>query len=170
MWKKITRFYQQLIFFSNHLKSPLLLLCRLYWGWGFLVAGWSKAQNIEAFKNSLIKMEMIAPHFSAYLGAYMELVGGAFLLIGLASRLVAIFLAIQMFFAYFLAHYGALFALFYSPSLFIAASPFNYLLISLFVLAFGTGRFSFDYYMEKWLFHRAIAYPNHQHLSREKDS
>jgi len=167
MFQSITKAYQYLIFFGAYLKSPLLLLCRLYWGWGFLMAGWGKLQDIDKFAQSLEQMQMFAPHFNAYLGAYVELIGGLFLMIGFASRLVAIPLAIQMVVAYYLAHYEDLVALFGNTSVFVAASPFNYLLISLFVLAFGPGRFSLDYFMEKWLFHRAQATPNHQHLPHD---
>ncbi len=167
MWKTLTKAYQHLIFFSGYLKSPLLLLCRLYWGWGFLMAGWNKLLDIDKFAQSLEQMHMFAPHFSAYLGGYVELIGGLFLLIGFASRLVAIPLIIQMIFAYFLAHHEALVALFGNPGVFVAASPFNYLLISLLILAFGPGRFSVDYFAEKWLFHRAQGIPNHQHLPHD---
>jgi len=169
MWKSTTKFYQYLIFFGGYLKSPLLLLCRLYWGWGFLSAGWSKSQNIGQFAQSLESMQMFAPHFNAYLATYVELFGGLFLLIGFASRLTAIPLAIQMIFAYFLAHQEALVALFGNTKVFVEASPFNYLLISLFIFAFGPGRFSVDYLIEKWLFHRAKGTPNHQHLPHDSD-
>jgi len=163
MWKSLTKAYQYLIFFGGFLKSPLLLLCRLYWGLGFLYAGWSKLEDIDKFTQYLEELNMFAPHFNAYIGAYVEFVGGLFLLIGFASRLTAIPLIIQMCFAYFLAHREALIEV----SLFVGASPFNFLLASLIVLAFGPGRFSVDYLLEKWFFHRAQGVPTHQHLPHD---
>lgn len=167
MLKTLTKAYQYLIFWGAFLKSPLLLLCRLYWGWGFFMSGWEKLQDIDKFAQSLENWHFIFPHFSAHLAGYVEFFGGLFLLIGFASRLVAIPLIIQMFVAYFLAHREALKAVFTQPSLFVGESPFNYLLVSLLVLAFGPGRFSVDYLLERWVFHRAQAIPTHQHMPHD---
>lgn len=163
----MTKAYQYLIFFGGFLKSPLLLFCRLYWGWNFLYAGWNKLQDIDKFTQNLENLHMIFPQFSAYLGGYVEFIGGLFLLIGFASRLIAIPLIIQMGMAYFLAHYESIAALFSNPSLFVTAPPFNFLLTALFVLAFGPGRFSVDYILEKWIFHRAQSIPTHQHMPHD---
>jgi putative oxidoreductase len=164
MFTNLTKAYQYLIFFGGYLKSPLLLLCRLYWGWGFIQAGLSKLNDIDTFAHSLEKMDLAIPYFQAYLVGYTEFFGGICLLLGFASRLIAIPLIFEMFIAYLVAHTDALKAVFDHPSTFVEATPFNFLLTSFFILAFGPGRFSVDYLLEKWVFHRAQAIPTHQHL------
>lgn len=164
MFTSSTKAYQYLIFFGAYLKSPILLLCRLYWGWAFIYAGWEKLNDIDAFAKSLENWHVIAPTIQAYLVGFTEFFGGLCLFLGFASRLAAIPLIIEMFIAYLLAHREALKAIFVHPSLFVAESPFNFLLVSLIVLAFGPGRFSVDYMLEKWIFHRAQTIPTHQHL------
>ena len=61
------------------------------------------------------------------------------------SRLVSIPLLIDMCVAYLTAHIDALKNLLIDPDQFISATPFNFLLVTLIVLAFGPGKFSIDY-------------------------
>ena len=159
MFKFITRYYQSLIYFANFFKSPLLLLIRLFWGIGFVVAGMNKMSDLNEFSDLLTKVGMPQPYYMSFVGAYIEYVGGFFLAAGFASRLTGLILAIQMIFAYFLVHTEAL----YSAVLFVTASPFNFLLASLLIFAFGPGRFSIDYYLEKWLFYKAKPFSTHNH-------
>lgn len=160
MLKSITKAYQYLIFYGGYLKSPLLLLCRLCWGWSFMHSGWEKLVDIDAFAKSLEGWHVTLPVFHAYIVGYTEFFGGICLFLGLASRLVSIPLIIEMLLAYLIAHPDSL----KTVDLFVAASPFNFLLTSLLVLAFGPGRFSLDYMLERWVFHRAQTIPTHQHL------
>lgn len=164
MLKTLTKAYQALIFFGGFLKSPILLLCRLYWGGLFVVAGWEKLGNISHFAQLLETYQFPASTTMAYLAAGTEFFGGLCLVLGFASRLMAIPLIITMFTAYLTVHTEALHTIFQKPSLFVAEAPFNFLLTSLLVLAFGPGRFSIDYMLEKWLFSRAEGIPKHQHL------
>ncbi len=165
MLKNLTKAYQALIFVGGLLKSPILLLCRLYWGWLFVAAGWEKLNTISQFAQLLENYHLHAPTFMAYLAALTELIGGFCLLIGFASRLAAIPLIVTMLTAYSTVHVQALAALFEKPSLFVAEAPFNFLLTCLIILAFGPGRFSVDYMLERWLFSHAEEIPKHQHLS-----
>ncbi len=86
----LTKAYQALIYYGGFLKSPLLLIIRLYWGTLFLLAGWGKLLDIDKFTEGLTQLGFPAAHFFAYLAAYTEFLGGICLLLGLASRLVAI--------------------------------------------------------------------------------
>lgn len=165
MFKALTVAYQHLIFYGAFLKSPLLLLMRLFWGWGFMHSGWEKLQDIDNFAKTLEGWHVFAPYFNAYLVGYVELLGGLCLFLGFASRLAAIPLIIEMISAYFIAHQDA----FASLDKFTSASPFYFLLTALIVLAFGPGRFSFDYMFERWIFHKAQSVPTHQHLPQDKD-
>jgi putative oxidoreductase len=164
MLKNLTRAYQALIFFGGLLKSPILLLCRLYWGWLFIAAGWEKLNNISQFATLLEQHGFFSPTILAYLAALTEFIGGLCLLVGFASRLAAIPLMIVMLTAYLTVHAEAAQALFRMPSIFVADVHFNLLLTTLLILAFGPGRFSIDYMLERWLFSRAEEIPKHQHL------
>jgi putative oxidoreductase len=144
--------YRSLIFLASFLKSPLLLACRLYWGALFAIAGWGKLADIPHFEKLLENYHIIFPHFTAYLVAYTELIGGICLFLGLGARLVAIPLIITMITAYFTVHAASLQVLFHKPSVFVAESPFNFLLASLLILAFGPGRFSIDFLLERAFF------------------
>lgn len=166
MLRIFTRIYQFLIFAGGFLKSPLLLLCRLYWGWLFMMAGWGKLNDLSEFMATVHAQHVNVPTWLGYLVGLTEFFGGICLFVGFASRLAAIPLMIVMITAYFLVHQEGLHALFQHPSLFVAQPPFNYLLTTLLVLAFGPGRFSIDYMFEKWLFSRAQGIPKHQHFNQ----
>jgi putative oxidoreductase len=66
------------------------------------------------------------------------------LLLGLASRPVALLLVIDMMVAYVAADREALGFIFSDPGKFYGADPFTFLLASLIVLIFGPGKFSMD--------------------------
>ncbi|CAF23632.1 DoxX family protein [Candidatus Protochlamydia amoebophila] len=151
MFKERAKAYQKLITFATNLKSPILMLCRLYWGTLFLLAGWGKLTHMDPFISLLTQFDFPAPYFFAYLAACTEFFGGICLILGLASRVAAIPLIITMLIAYATAHQESLKSIFRNPTEFVAESPFNFLLISLFVFAFGPGRFSIDYLIEKYL-------------------
>lgn len=146
---KCSSAYEYLVWFGSLLKSPLLLLLRLYFGGMFIYAGWSKLQDIPHFAAMLEAKQFMFPHFQAYLAALTEFLGGICLVIGFASRLVAIPLIIVMLVAYMTMSPDAVKNIFIAPADFIAQSPFNYLLTCLIVLAFGPGRFSIDYLIER---------------------
>ncbi len=158
-----TKTYQHLIYCGNALKSPILLLCRLCWGWLFMYAGWGKLMQIDNFAAVLEQMSFPLAHFQAYAVAYTEFIGGLCLLIGLACRLVSIPLIIVMITAYITVHYPQAWKFFENSQEFFAQTPFNFLLTALIMLAFGPGRFSLDYYIEKQLFSKAHEIPKHEH-------
>jgi putative oxidoreductase len=63
--------------------------------------------GMEGFTQALEAMEIPMPQVAAYLSAGTEFVGGLLLLVGFATRLVAIPVAFNMFVAAFKAHGGA---------------------------------------------------------------
>jgi uncharacterized membrane protein YphA (DoxX/SURF4 family) len=66
------------------------------------------------------------------------------LMIGLASRLTAIPVAVTMAVAYLTADLEAVTSIFSDPDKFVKADPFPYFICALIVLVFGPGRFSID--------------------------
>jgi putative oxidoreductase len=109
--------------------------------------------------NGFAKIGIPFPVFNAYLVGTVETVGGVFLVLGLASRLVSIPLAITMIVALLTAH-GSTSVDAYSAFMTIHSNfpdfidkvhkvtkevPFLYLLTCCIVFCFGPGNISLDY-------------------------
>ncbi|WP_434532972.1 HvfX family Cu-binding RiPP maturation protein [Alteromonas arenosi] len=109
MLKTITTKYQQVVASSQVADGIASLLIRLYLAPVMLQAGWNKHtsfDNIVAwFGNTEWGLGLPFPELLAFLATYTELIGGVFLLIGLATRLIAIPLAFTMLVAAFTVHW-----------------------------------------------------------------
>ena len=134
---------------ASSLQSPFLLLVRLYWGWQFAVTGWGKVNNIEKVTNFFATLGIPFPGVNAHFIAGLELVGGILLILGLASRPIALVLTGNMLVAYITADWDAFVSFLSDPDKFSAAAPFTFLLASLIVLVFGPGKFSADHWIAK---------------------
>jgi putative oxidoreductase len=144
----------------TYFQPVLLVLLRLYFGWGFFKAGLGKLQNIENTAEYFAGLHIPLPTLNAYLAGATECFGGLLLLLGVASRVVTIPLIFTMLVAYFTQHIDELRPLWtlkpdgsYNPATFFKAAPFPYLLTALLVLFFGPGAFSIDR-LFKWFFDR----------------
>jgi len=135
---------------ADSLQSPLLLAIRLYWGWQFLQTGWGKLNNISKVVDFFTSLGIPAPSFTAHFIAVLETAGGVLLILGLASRLIALPLVINMIVAYIAGDREALTSIFSDPDKFTKADPFPFLLASLIVLAFGPGWFSLDTLIKRY--------------------
>ncbi len=71
------------------------------------------------------------------------------LIIGLASRPLALLVLLSMTAAYLTADFEAVSGIFSDPDKFVKADPFPFLLTALIVFLFGPGRFSVDALL-KW--------------------
>src|ERR1700760_763215 len=134
----------------NSLQSPFLLLIRVYWGWQFLQSGIGKFNHIEKVISFFTDLGIPAPTINAYFNASLETVGGLLLILGLASRLIAVPLTINMIVAYITADKEALTSFFSESGKFFGADPFPFLLVSLLVLLFGPGKLSLDTLILMW--------------------
>ncbi len=143
------RGYGSLIRGASQLQSPLLLLLRLYWGWQFFGTGKGKLMNHEKVTAFFQQLHIPFPSFNVWLVGGAECVGGLLLLIGLGSRLVSLPLLFTLATAYLTAESDALKAIFSDPDKFTGATPFLFMLACFIVLAFGPGRFSVDWVLEK---------------------
>ena len=65
--------------------GPLLL--RLVFGWFWLETGWAKLHNLEFFSQRFVEWGIPWPALSAAVCAGTEFVGGALIMLGLATRL-----------------------------------------------------------------------------------
>jgi putative oxidoreductase len=74
--------------------APLLL--RLVFGYFWLETGWYKLHNIAGATQRFVEWGIPFPGFSAPFSAATELVGGALIMLGLFTRLIAVPMAINM--------------------------------------------------------------------------
>jgi putative oxidoreductase len=72
------------------------LLVRLFLGYFFFETGWGKVGNLGAMAERFAGWGIPLPAFNAALSGYTELIGGALIVLGLATRLAAIPLCINM--------------------------------------------------------------------------
>ena len=140
----IEKCYRLLNLAASSLQSPFLLLVRLYWGWQFMQTGWGKVNNITKVTDFFTNLGIPFPGLNAHFVAGLELVGGALLVLGLASRLIALPLTINMVVAYITADREALFSALSDPDKFYNATPYTFLFAALLVLIFGPGKLSLD--------------------------
>jgi len=145
----LSRLNSKLIAFGNRLQSPLLLIIRLFWGGTFVVTGIGKLTHIEGVTVYFQMLKIPFPTFHAYLSGSIEMIGGAFLLLGLFSRWAAIPLIIIMLVAFATAEMEATRMIFHNPQNFIHRTPFSFLFASLLIFVFGPGKASLDYWFWK---------------------
>ncbi|PIR21565.1 MAG: DoxX family protein [Deltaproteobacteria bacterium CG11_big_fil_rev_8_21_14_0_20_47_16] len=143
------KLYGKLCCMLDYLRSPLLLVMRLYWGYGFFIAGKGKLMNLERTAGFFMDLGIPFAKANAILAGSTECFGGLLLLIGLFSRLVSIPLAFTMCIAFATAHNDSVVALFANPDAALKEDPFLFLLTAVIVMAFGAGRFSVDAIMKK---------------------
>jgi putative oxidoreductase len=144
LMKTVDQFYALFLKIANSLQSPFLLAVRLYWGWQFLQSGWGKLTHISTTIENFTNMGVPAPAFNAHFIGLVETVGGVLLLLGLASRLIAVPLIINMTMAYVIGDREALQSIFSEPDKFYGAAPYTFLFAAIIVLVFGPGYFSLD--------------------------
>jgi len=138
---------------TSFLRSPLLLLVRLYWGWQFAQSGWGKLHRLPQLTEYFTTLHIPFPGVNAPFVAGLEFVGGLLLIIGLFSRVTGLLLAVDMIVAYLAADQEALHSIFSDPGKFYNVGPYTFLFASLFVLVFGPGRFALDYFLRRRMEH-----------------
>ncbi|MBJ8340951.1 DoxX family protein [Antrihabitans sp. YC3-6] len=127
---------------SSIARSTALLLARIALGVIFVAHGWQKVSTngLDATKAGFEAMDVPAPALSAYFAAYVELIGGAALIIGALVPLVGLLLFIDM--------AGALLTVHLDKGLFASGGGYELVLIlgatSLLIAVLGSGKFGVD--------------------------
>lgn len=149
MLSSLTSKYTWFTAAGENLQSLFLLCVRVFWGYQFMISGISKLQNISPLIEFFQELGILWPQLTAYVVAGIEAGGGALLLLGLASRLVALPLIGVMIGAYLTADFESVQTVIEDPINFIRRPPFTFLLASLMVFIFGPGKVSLDYLLAK---------------------
>jgi putative oxidoreductase len=153
------RAYERFVSSANLLQSPLLLVLRVYFFWQLFQTGQGKLAHLDKITEYFASLGIPFPGFNAALAGATETFGGLLLVVGLASRLTAIPVAITMAVAYLTADFEAVTSFFSNPDKFVQAAPFPFLLAALVVLAFGPGRFSLDAWISRMVTRRHAPEP-----------
>ena len=131
--------YQLLIAGASSLKSPFLLIVRLYWGWQMFVSGRAHLSDVPTMVQRFQEWGVPFPTFNVYVSGLTECACGLLLLIGFASRLITIPLIVNFCVAYLTASREVLLNIFNDPDAFVSDAAFLFLLASVIVFIFGPG-------------------------------
>jgi len=147
--KKLLELYAKFATLASYLRSPFLLVVRLYWGWQLVQSGWGKLHHLDKITSFFTSLNIPFPALTAPFVSGLEFFGGLLLIVGLGSRLIGLLLTINMLVAYWTADREALFAVFSDPGKFYNADPYTFLFAAAMVLVFGAGLFSADALLKK---------------------
>jgi putative oxidoreductase len=144
--------YSLLIYFGSHLQSVVLLFIRLAWGWELFESGHGHLMHVAATAKQFAEWGVPFPTANVYLSGSTEMIGGVLLMLGLASRLISIPLFFNFCVAYLTASSETVKHLFTQNfDKFVDDSAFPFLITTLLILAFGPGKFSIDYIIQRML-------------------
>ncbi|WP_116952681.1 DoxX family protein [Jiangella endophytica] len=130
-------------------RDLVVLLARVGIGVVFVAHGWQKLADtgIDGVAAGFEQMDVPLATASAWFAALVELVGGAALILGAATPVVGLLLAVDMLGAYLFAHAG--------NGMFVAEGGAELVLTlgaaSLLLAAAGPGRFSVDHVLRRSL-------------------
>ncbi len=117
------------------------LLGRVTLGVLFMSTGWGKVHKLDKVTGFFTEFGIPAPAFQATLVSYVELIGGALLLLGLLADFAALPLIVSMFVAIITAKRHEVHGL---PDLF-GLVEWTYLVLLVWVALTGSGKASLDY-------------------------
>lgn len=117
------------------------LLGRVTVGVLFMSTGWGKVHNLGKVTAFFTELGIPAPAFQATLVSYVELVGGALILVGLVADFAAVPLIISMLVAIVTAKQKEVHGL---PNLF-GLVEWTYLVLLAWIALAGAGKVSLDY-------------------------
>jgi putative oxidoreductase len=150
--KPLTFWYLHLAGFANKWQSPFLFFIRLYIGYQCIISGWAHLHHIQDTAKFFASLHIPFPELNVIVSATTELFGGALLLVGFASRPVALVLTFNFIIAMLtvqLSNYDSSFhklgaQIWKDQSPILGDTAFPFLATALIVLIFGPGWLSID--------------------------
>jgi putative oxidoreductase len=125
------------------------LLTRLVVGWGFHVTGHGKLQDLGKVTGFFSSLGIPFPHANAAFVSSLEFFGGLCLVFGLGTRIFAFLLSGSMVVALLTADRPDFIQKF--PPDPTDVTSFTYLLFLIWLVLYGPGPISIDYFLSKWL-------------------
>lgn len=149
---RIESIYNLFLKLGNNLQSLFLLYMRLTWGHQFMRGGWAKLHAMDETAAFLASLNFHHPLFNAYCLGISELLFGACLFIGLASRIVTLPLIWITLIALSTAHAADIsnFRFLLEPLALVRQPPYPFLITCILVFCFGPGRVSIDAWLKRW--------------------
>jgi putative oxidoreductase len=129
----------------------LLLMMRLNFGIQLFNIGHGKLNNHKDVAEFFASINIPFPDLNAWFVGGVEMIGGLCLALGLLTRPFGLMIAIAMSVAYLTADKEALQITFDHQDKFFQADPFFYLLLGVVSFAFGAGKISIDFLVQKFL-------------------
>jgi putative oxidoreductase len=123
------------------------LVVRIVFGYFWFETGLAKIQNLDGFADRFVEWGVPFPHFNAGLSAWTEMIGGAFIFLGLFTRLTAVPMIVNMIVAIALVvikNVGSI-------DDFVELDEVVYILIFFWLLMAGPGRYSLDHLLARSL-------------------
>ncbi|HEX4053647.1 MAG TPA: DoxX family protein [Tepidisphaeraceae bacterium] len=146
----VTGFYDHFARFANKWQSPLLLLIRVYIGYQCALSGYEHLTHFHTTVDAFKGWQVPLPEVSVALSGVTEIVCGALLFIGFASRLICIPLIGNFVVAFFSVnlsnpHYHELLRHFWdNQDVLLKDDSFPFLMTAILILIFGPGFLSVD--------------------------
>ena len=144
LFKLAQRGYEIVVLSANFLRSPLLLFLRVYFFWQLFQDGQGKLNNLPKVSEYFASLGIPLPTLNAWITGSIELVGSLLLIIGLATRPVALLIFGVMTVAYLTGDRDAVLQIFSNPDKFVKADPFPYFVMALVLFFAGPGWISVD--------------------------
>jgi putative oxidoreductase len=138
------RGYEAVVLSAKLLQSPLLLFSRVYFFWQLFQDGQGKLNNLAKVSEYFASLGIPLPTLNAWITGSIELVGSLLLIIGLATRPVALLIFGVMTVAYLTGDRDAVLQIFSDPDKFVKADPFPYFVMALVLFFAGPGWISVD--------------------------
>lgn len=146
MIKSLKNSYMTLVNFGQGIQPFILLAIRLVWGTLLLWTGLGKISSISQTISFFYKVGIPFHETMAHVVAWTEAVGGALLILGLATRVISLPLMVIMVTAFFLAHSETISL---GAEAVLGAPPFTFFMATVVLFSFGPGKLSADYLLER---------------------
>jgi putative oxidoreductase len=138
------RAYAILITVADLLRSPVLLVTRLYFFWQLFQDGQGKLNNLAKVSEYFASLGIPFPTLNAWITGTIEIFASLLLIIGLATRPAALLVFGVMTVAYLTGDRDAVLQVFSDPDQFVKAAPFPYFVMALVLFFAGPGWISVD--------------------------
>ena len=158
-FKACSTWCARIVGWLNLLQPVLLLAARIYIGYQAMVAGWAHLHHVDQTADFFKSLDIPMPRLNVYIAGSTELIGGGLLLLGLASRLVAIPFTFNFLIAIVSVHLPdahrsitvLLGNIWNNQDIVLKDDAFPFFFVGLMVLIFGPGVFSVDWLLCRFL-------------------